>query len=142
MSGNRKWMIATGAMLWFIMAVLLFNAMIAYETCRFAFNGNDIVYATLPAWFILTYIAVTRVIKASPRTKLALSLSLMIIFFALTWLKAIELGIVSYGSLAKTSWFTIVFSTLFTAAFMIIAPWIHRLRRRTPDDYIAEATRK
>lgn len=139
---KHKWIIVTGAVLWFIVMVLSFNFIIAYETYKFALMEVNTIYATLPVWFILTYIATTRVIKLSPRTKLMLSLSLMTLFFALTWLKAIEWGIISYERLVKTSWFTIAFSTVFTAVFMIIAPRIHRLKRKTADDYIAEATRK
>lgn len=140
-----KWVVATGFMLWCIVFIFGFNTLIAFEVCRFAFVNGDLVYATLPTWFILTYIVTTRVVKPTPRVKLVLGLFHIALFFAVAWSKAVEWGIINYEYTWGTFLFTLVFTTGFTIIYTTVSMLAVKTRyfkRKTANNFIAELVEK
>lgn len=136
-----KWVIGVGIMLWCIVVFLGFNIVVSWQVFKLAFVRGDATYISLPALLVLMYIAISRTTKPSPRVQLALKLSLVALFFALTWFRAMEWGVISHDYLLGVFWFTAVFSTGFTAVFVPVSLKIYRSRRKTANEYIAEVAR-
>lgn len=139
MISKYKWTIITGLILWCLIAIMTPPALITIEVCRFALVGKHLVYLAIPLIFLLAYILVSRRLKPSPQGRLVLEVSLIVLFFAINLFRAVDYGIITSEYMLKTAWFTVIFSTVFTAVFLIISPIIYRARRKTAREYIAEA---
>ncbi|MEM4718001.1 MAG: hypothetical protein QXE81_04485 [Desulfurococcaceae archaeon] len=138
MLNRYKWVFITGLILWCLFVVIIPSVLTTWRVYRHALIQRQLEYIALPAVFLAVYIVTTHGLKPSPKARLYLQLSLLALFFSISWFMALNYGIVTREYLWSTMMYTITLSTVFTLVFMTIAQRIHCSRRKTIDEYIRE----
>jgi len=138
---NSRWIIYTGLILWGLTILVVFNTIVLFKVLASVsvkvLLGLDITVLTL----IPVLLAVVNILtwrkrsRLMERTRYTLSLAILASFYVVAWILNFTRSILSLKDLIEIFYFTIMFSTGFTAVVIPVSLYIYRRKWRILDSH-------
>jgi len=138
---NRRWIIYTGLILWGLMILVGFNTIVSLRVLA------SVSVKVLPSLrirvltLILILLAVVNILtwsklnKLMERTRYMLPLAVLASLYVVAWILNFTRSILSLKDLIEIFYFTIMFSTGFTAVVIPVSLYIYRRKWRILDSH-------